>query len=202
MAAITYQDLFAIYRQEKGSNALCELPEGFDDGLQAMVEGLHEKSRTDAHALKELETAKKLAISIIQLRRQKIVLRAISAQDAKLMGANQREQDFYGHVQNVCQKQDLWLNKIIASRPQGPDAQNGGPKKSLKILQDVPQYSAADGKSYGPYKAGDIVELPKGEAKWMVEGKLAQEAGEKTNGANGNGEEKEGQKIVKIKVIT
>jgi DNA replication initiation complex subunit (GINS family) len=186
MAEITYQDLFAIYRQEKGSNALCELPEGFDESLRGMVSSLHSKSKSDAQALKELETARKLAISIIQLRRQKIVLRAVSSEDAKLMGANSREQDFYVHMKNMCSKQDLWLDKVISS-VQAKEEEKG----QVRILQPVPQYTASDGNAYGPFSAGDEALLPKTEAKWMVEGKIAQDIFEKPAGADkkeaGNG---------------
>jgi len=172
MATLVYQDLFAMYRQERGSNALSTLPDGFDESLENVIIELTKKSQTDPQALKELENTRKLAISIIGLRRQKIILRAINAQEAKLLGANQREQDFYEKILSICSAQDKWLNKLITSK--APEVVVIKTKK-IKMLKDVPQYTAADGKSYGPYATGEEIELAQTEAKWMVEGKLAQD---------------------------
>ena len=179
MAGITNQQLFALYREEKGSNALSQLPEGFDESLEKMVSGLAKQSREDPSALKELENARKLVISIVQLRRQKIMLRSIISEDSKITGANEREQEFYEKVQKICEEQDKWLKEAIGAK--NPTPAKDLPKKGVKILQDVPQYTASDGKEYGPFKIGDSVELPESEAKWMVEGKLAEVAAENTD---------------------
>lgn len=171
MAQITYQQLFAMYREEKSSNALSEIPVDFDDSLKNFMNELKTKSKSDPQALKELENSRKLAIALIQLRRQKIVLRAISAQEAKVMGANEREQQFYEQMRSLCEKQDDWLKTTIS--PKLPTTQTVQSIKKIKILKDIPAYAGADSKEYGPYSQGDEVSLPQNEAQWMVKGQMA-----------------------------
>jgi len=177
MTQITYQQLFSMYREEKGSNALSTLPENFDEDLREFIGGLKAKSATDPSALKELENSKKLAIALIGLRRQKIVLRAISSEEAKLMGANQREQDFYEQMKKLTTKEDAWLKETINTKPQRTQTQNTQNKKVV-ILKEIPKYTASNGEEYGPYVVGEKAVLPASEAEWMIEKKMA----EKTNG--------------------
>ena len=60
--------LFAYYRDEKSTNALGTLPGNFEEDLQEFVSVLKEKSKDDGQALKELDSAKKLILSLIRGR--------------------------------------------------------------------------------------------------------------------------------------
>ena len=171
MAAITYRDLFALYREEKGSNALAQLPEQFDESLEHMIGELSKRAKTDAQALKEFDNAKKLAVSLIRLRRQKIILRSISSEEARVLGANQREQEFYEKMQKLCASQDSWLNGLI--RAEAPSSEPVQSIKKIKILKSIPAYTGADSKEYGPYSQGDEISLPETEAEWMIKGNMA-----------------------------
>jgi DNA replication initiation complex subunit (GINS family) len=201
MVKITYQDLFSIYREEKGSNALVNISEDFDQSVDELISTISQKTNEDSQAIKELENAKKLIIQIIQLRRQKIIMRSISSQDAKLMGANEREQEFYEKMLRLCIEQDEWVRNLISQKrakvenssktlvrqdntTQRTDEQKhekddqkveqtNPNTQRLKFLQPVPAYAGADGKNYGPFEVGDIANMPENEAQWMIDKKMA-----------------------------
>jgi len=44
----------------------------------------------------------------------------------------------------------------------------------IRILSDVSPYKGLDGKEYGPFKFGEVVELPIEEIQWLVKEKLAE----------------------------
>ncbi len=201
MVKITYQDLFSIYREEKGSNALVNISEDFDQSVDELISTISQKTNEDSQAIKELENAKKLIIQIIQLRRQKIIMRSISSQDAKLMGANGREQEFYEKMLRLCIEQDEWVRNLISQKKvkvgnssktavqqenttqqayeqthendERKVEQTNQKMQKLKFLQPVPTYAGADGKNYGPFEIGDIADMPQNEAQWMIDKKMA-----------------------------
>jgi len=44
----------------------------------------------------------------------------------------------------------------------------------VRILKEVPAYKGADNIVYGPFKTGEVPELPASEAEWLVKGKFAE----------------------------
>ncbi len=41
-------------------------------------------------------------------------------------------------------------------------------KKQIKVIKYIEEYRGIDGNIYGPYRVGDIVELPNEEAEWLI----------------------------------
>ncbi|PIT84146.1 hypothetical protein COU37_04765 [Candidatus Micrarchaeota archaeon CG10_big_fil_rev_8_21_14_0_10_45_29] len=184
--ALTYEDLLSLHRAEKGTNALSSLPEGFDESLKQLLLETKERAASSTDGIKVLENARRASIALLSLRRQKILLRAI-ANDGKVEGATERENKFYSSVKKICNEEDEWIDEMAAARGksaylkkedenasenlQAAKNENNRAKilKKVRMIKDiVDAYRGADGESYGPFKAGHLVELPQSEAEWVI----------------------------------
>lgn len=190
-ALIDSNRLFQLYRDERMSNALLSLPEDFEGSLSQMVADLGKKQ--DAQAQKELESARRNAISLIQLRRKKLILRAASGSGgAEILGAAQKEMEFFAKVRELCKEEDEWVDCIIMQK----NAQVPVHGIFVVMAKDVPAYKGADGKDYGPYSAGQKVQMPKEEAQWMASKGMAEIGGKEKEALT------EDKQTRKIKIIT
>ncbi|MFH1306207.1 MAG: hypothetical protein ABIH83_00935 [Candidatus Micrarchaeota archaeon] len=169
-STLTYQQLFQLYRNEKETNALGKLPDEFEESLSFLVSSLNKKAEYEENVRKELENAKKIASSLMELRRRKLVLRAISNnEEGKIDGINGREEKFFENIREICGKEERWVESTVGEgRREGDE-----PAKKIKMMKDVPEYKGSDGKDYGPYSQGETVELAEKEAEWMVDRKMA-----------------------------
>ena len=79
------------------------------------------------------------------------------------------------------------LEEVKAEEAEGVQAEGSSaeekPEKTLKegyiqvlITEYVEAYRGLDGKVYGPYKRGEVVELPKEEGEWLVKAGMAKKA--------------------------
>ncbi|MFA5108572.1 MAG: hypothetical protein WC492_03525 [Candidatus Micrarchaeia archaeon] len=161
--SITFQQLFQFLREEKSTNALGTIPPDFEEGVKELLLSIANKAQNEPDAQKELENAKRAALTLMQLRRQKIVLRSSVNEKSLVQGATVAEQEFYNTVKKACDEQE---EKIIGITFAKKTVQIKNSKK-IKMIKEVPAYKGADGNDYGPFGIGQEVELPSQEAEWM-----------------------------------
>ncbi len=178
----TYRRLCDAYREERSSNALTRLDENFAGTLDALIKELMAKAADDPQAHRELENARKQAMAMMRLRRQKIIMRAITAQEGPEpdgLGANEHE--LYERMRALCVEEDGKLGATLYGKREGKAGAGGhgpGPNglatKRIKVLKEIPAYRGADMATYGPFAQGQEVNLPEAETGWMLKGGFAQ----------------------------
>lgn len=198
---LTYRRLCDLCREEKGTNNLIALPTDFEQSAATLIA----KMKGDADASGNLDAAHehlnavRLYSSLMRMRRQKIVFRAL--QDGvrhETAGMTDGEHALFDRMSAIILEEEkrsassinskipavaaraaalvgAEIPKAATAEQAGTASPSGGEFKKLRILKEVPSYRSADGITLGPYRIGDEVPLPPQEAEWMVRGRLAEE---------------------------
>ncbi|MCQ5340238.1 MAG: hypothetical protein NO483_00765 [Candidatus Methanomethylicia archaeon] len=136
-----YKKLIEIWLNEKNNKELQEIPQNFIEEMKIYLEKLKE-DKESLRKLNEIEIkrVKLLLEKIIKIRKEKIVLKSIES------------------AIDIFDEFIILLEKKTES-----------PKRILvRILQDVSSFIGIDGKTYGPYKAEDVVSLPSQNAEVLI----------------------------------
>lgn len=179
---ITYNDIYEAARKERYSEQLQSIPKNF---VVEFSKYLKEKKELLVNAedfsdsvmkiKKQLENAMTLFKELIIRRRKKIlnlVLIAtetgISKQDFENMLAIEKElfEELMKCMNLSDKKLESSLNNGVGEKEQMNDL--------ILFLNDVDEFMGLDGESMGPYKKGQIANIPKEVAKILVEGKKAE----------------------------
>ncbi|MCC6012934.1 MAG: hypothetical protein LM593_01020 [Candidatus Verstraetearchaeota archaeon] len=136
-----YKKLIEIWLNEKKSKELQEISQSFLEELRNYLEKLKE-DKESLRKLNEVEIkrVRLLLEKIIKIRKEKKALKSIES------------------ITDVFDEFILLLEKKTES-----------PKRILvRILQDVSSFIGIDGRTYGPYKAEDVVSLPLQNAEVLI----------------------------------
>jgi len=159
---LSYADVQRIFRTEKNSPTLSEIPSDFYEKTRALI------AKTEGEHREYLE---KVLVELHERRRNKIVLYALRYLDksAPPPHANPRELGlFEGVVDVVAENRDA----VLARTPEpSPEPQKTPPieKLSVRIIKPIPEIVGADSIEYGPFKEDDVAELPKDSARILIE---------------------------------
>lgn len=95
---ISYETIRSVHRNEKGSEALAKLPEGFFDAVRAWI--LRKQGSSNPDSIIELNNAKFLLEDIINRRGRKIVTAALRTMRGELPPQNMavEEQKFFDNI--------------------------------------------------------------------------------------------------------
>ena len=181
---LNYSQLRSIYRLERQSaTRLTRLQPDFYTLLRQYIEGEKEAvarawQEQDIQRLVLFANLVKLVNDIISIRQRKIVSLALASmfdeawEPDNLVGW---EKELYREVVDTVRRyRDMALSEIgLSEQSSAPvpveeeprEEQVGGEDKRLKtvrvkILKPVPEFIGSDFKTYGPYAAGEIVDLP------------------------------------------
>jgi DNA replication initiation complex subunit (GINS family) len=181
MEELSYDELRKIQARERASPVLQSLPEGFYASVRKLVEKKNEglKSNFSLTEAREYESILKVVEDIHERRRQKIVLRAMKS------GAGQEEIALTGEEAELFER----ISKAVAEDGDKFKIMIGGNEnkvgeekiKRIKILKNLPKFVGTDLKVYGPFKEGDITELPEKEAQLLVSRGIAEHMGGVSN---------------------
>ncbi len=173
-----------IQTDERASSALSRLPEDFYPSVQKKISGAREQlnknfSLADA---KEFENTLKVLRDIFTMREQKMLLRALAvaggARDGSALTAEEKEA--FDKVVFVLSEKNKWFEGLLEGRERAAeeerDARAGAGRSAMPVrfLVPMPAYVGSDGKNYGPFKAGELTELPEAEANLLVRRKAAE----------------------------
>jgi DNA replication initiation complex subunit (GINS family) len=176
---ITYQEVYDILRKEKYNEALQGLPENFLPELASYLEekkqvldkqGNNLFSDTIKATRKQLDNTISIIKEIFSIRNKKILNLAFTA---ALTGVSKRDTDSLLDYEKklfeltVAQLEEN--NKKILQYLDG----NFEKKKDLKNLfirfkQEVPSFLLPESGEIGPFRAGDIANLPKEVAEILI----------------------------------
>lgn len=182
---LSYDEIRRVYRLEKNTSKLVEVPEDFYNQLNEFIKTEKEnylKSLKDfsIEEARDFANLKKMVEEIFLLRQRKILNMALLSSrgnnDSKLAMAGPELKTF-SSVVAVLEKQQSVLEEMFqASTP----TKTAGEKAkeldlvSLRMLKEVPAFIGTDMKEYGPFSASQKVELPFSIAKLFLERKLAE----------------------------
>jgi len=186
---ITYQEIYDILRKEKYNEALQQLPKNF---LTEIASYLNEKkdivnreqkdselfSDTVRMTRKQLDNTLSIIKEIIAIRERKVLNLAFTA---ALTGISKRDtENLLEHEKELFEitvKKLEHNQKLVSEKLNG---KVGGDEKDLKNIlirfkEEVPAFLAAEGNELGPFKSGDVANLPQEIAEiLMADGKAVQ----------------------------
>jgi len=185
MADITYELLRKIQTDERAGSALSRLPEDFYPSVQKKISEARERlnknfSLADA---KEFENTLKVLRDIFTMREQKMLLRALAVAGGARDGSalTSEEKEAFDKVVAVLTEKNKWFEGLLEGREKAAEEEGGGVRsgagrsaRQVRFLVPIPSYVGADGKSYGPFKAGELAELPDAEANLLIRRRAAE----------------------------
>lgn len=158
MDELSYEEIRRIQAREKGT-LLSKLPENFFQLVVKLGEN-YKKGRN----IREYENFLKIVKYIISRREEKIVTAALNASkgvEAPLDMLNE-ERELYERIKGMVFSYEERMLSSVGER-----------RKSLLVLKDTDKFVGIDGKTYGPFKEGDGVEVPVSEAEALIKMKAA-----------------------------
>ncbi len=181
---ITYNDIYEAARKERYSEQLQQIPKNFvlefSKYLKEKRESLSKEGGDFSDSVvkikKQLENATTLFKELIIRRRKKIlnlVLIAtetgISKQDFENMLAIEKE--LFEGLMSCMDSSEKKMSEIINGQGKAEPVKSND---LVVFLEDVEEFLNLDGDKMGPYKKGDIANLPREIAKILSEGNKAQ----------------------------
>jgi len=180
---ISYPELYELLRKEKYNEQLGKLPKAFFREVAAYFEEkrkIANKSselfeETIAKTKKQLENAITIIKEIVTRRQKKIINMAliaaktgISKRDSENMLENERE--LFEEIIKRLEKEEARLEDVISGQHQEKDLKNS----LLRFTQDTGEFLGPDEKKLGPFRQGDIANLPKKVAEILINAGKAQ----------------------------
>jgi DNA replication initiation complex subunit (GINS family) len=166
---ITYSDLYDLLRKEKYNEQLQPLPKSFIKELSEYFEDKRKIAGKDddmsdvtAKTKKQLNEAVIVFKELVMRRQKKIINLAlvaaktgISKRDAENM--TEEEQKLFETIVNEIEKDEKLLASVISGMHEEKSLKNC----LVRFKQDIPAFLDADEHSLGPFKTGEIANLPK-----------------------------------------
>ncbi len=165
---VSYADVQSVYRSEKAGIELQKI----DDCFYYDAFGLLEKI-ADEHR----EYIKKLVEEIFERRRNKIVLAALRSGHKEPANMVPAEKIFYARImKDINEYRDI-LSGPDKTREEKTSAANTVLEKiRVRFLTQFPSIIGPDMVHYGPFKEGDMADIPIDNAKILIENEAAEEA--------------------------
>ena len=176
---ITYEELYEVFRKEKYSEVLQELPKKFvaefSDYLNEMKESSDEGQQdllSDSlhQSKKQFENAISIFKEIMLRRKKKVLNLVFIATETGIMKKDyenmlEHERAVFDKLVKAFEDGDKELNKLLRGQK---DIQEEF--KMVLFTQDVEEFVGHSGEAVGPFKTGELVNLDAGVAKIMVDG--------------------------------
>ena len=169
---LNYAKLREMQRSEISTSELCVVEENFYSQMRGFLEEKKGEAMDSQNLLviKEYENLRKIAKAIVNKRNEKLVLLALRGK-RETTGMTSEEADFLGHLSRAIEANESQLAFIF-------EEGNGSGKrdniKRVRLLKDISPYKGLDERVYGPFKAGEEVDLPAEEAQWLLKEKMAE----------------------------
>jgi DNA replication factor GINS len=165
---LTYDAIRKLAMDEKAAPKLNKLPEGFFENVRTYLDkkGKIAQSKSDRW---ELDSAKRWLQDLLDMRERKLLMIAQAfVRSGVLPGeVTPEEQEFFDRL--IEQIKDFHSTKkgILEGRKESLG--------SVAFLQDVPKFIGVNMRNYGPFKKGDVANIPEANAKLLVEKEAARE---------------------------
>lgn len=174
---ITYAELYELLRKEKYAEQLQQLPTNFFNEAASYFRDkkrISEKSdelfnESLAKTKKQLENAISILKELVTRRQKKVINIAfvasktgISKRDSENM--LEMEKKLFDSILKNLEEDDKVLVTIISGLDQGKDLKN----QLVRFTQETGEFLGPNSKKLGPFKPGDIANLPQRIAEILV----------------------------------
>jgi DNA replication initiation complex subunit (GINS family) len=172
---LNYSKLREMQRSEIASSELCAVNEDFYAQLKEFLTEKRKEALGSQNLLviKECENLRKIAKSIVNKRNEKLVLLALRGKK-DTSGMTAEETEFLSHLSKAIEENDAQLSFIFEEGNGKPAAAEKDNIKRVRLLKNISPYKGLDEKVYGPFKEGEVAELPHDEAQWLLKEKMAE----------------------------
>lgn len=184
---ITYNELYDALRKERYSERLQFIPKNFIKEVAIYLKDKKELADKENDDFSDaiLKTKKQFENSIaifkeLILRRKKKILElafiaaetGISKRDFENMLAIEKE--CFDEIMKILEKEDKKVAKIL----KGTDEDETPKNKMIVFINDADEFLDLEGKKLGPFKKGDVANLPEEIANILIVDKKAEIIGE------------------------
>ncbi len=185
MEIVTYESIRKIQKAEKVSKQLQKIPDGFFNAVKGWFE--YKEKKQDTSSLLEVKNARALTEELIGRREGKVVIAALHTVrgDSPPDNMSLDEQKLFDSIVNLLKsfREDtkgliygygnVLEGKIQDAKISIEDMKRG--KKTVKALTEISKFTDMDLNTYGPFKAGDMIEVPMEIAEILIKRKVAEE---------------------------
>jgi DNA replication initiation complex subunit (GINS family) len=154
------------------SSELCTVEEGFCLELKDFLEKKREEAVGSSNllVLREYENLRKIAKAIVGKRTEKVVLLALRGKK-EASGLTREEAHFLSKISGAIEENDAEMAVLFEEGGENGKKNN---IKRVKFIKDIDPYKGLDEKVYGPFRTGEIAQLPLDEAQWLLKEKMAE----------------------------
>lgn len=154
-----------IVNDEKAAKSLTSLPEGFFTDVKSYIENKSKISGKEE--VWELESIKRIVQDLLEVRERKLLSLSLSFIRSGVISDNMtsEEQEFFEIV--VKNIKDFQKKRKVSTE--------GEPRKlgSIALLDDLPEFVGIDMENYGPFRKGDVANIPEENANLLIDKKIA-----------------------------
>ena len=183
---LNYDELRRIYRLEKNTTRLVEVEEDFYNSLHDFIaqekkEYLNslKKDFSESNA-RGFSNLKKMVEELFSLRTKKVLSRALISshtQEGPDSHMALPEKEMFQSILKVLNKHQAMVLKAFSETAEVEKKSTKAKalnNLSIRIISDVPSFVGQDMKEYGPFKKGQVVDLPYKTAKLFVSRKIGE----------------------------
>lgn len=175
-----YEELFGIWKKERESKDLVQIPPDFYMHAAEYIKRLKEEERMlDKKTVKasllaeEHRNVKRMIRELIRMRYEKIVRMLARGEKPPADALAPQEERIISGSLNFAETfrslaKDVLQGRLSSSNPQEPHK-----RILVRFLKDIPSIVGADMKIYGPFKCEDVASLPIENAKILIKQELA-----------------------------
>ena len=168
---ITYELIRKIQREEQKQPKLTHLPDNFFDSVTSYLQQKRQLTLKDEKKVAlEVKNAERLVEDIFNRRERKIVNLSLLAARANIQPDNLTEEEkaFFEELTNIVKgRREKLLEQVFKAEKE---------LVSMVVFkEEVSAFVGADGKTYGPFRKGDVAKLPEENVKVLIERKMVEE---------------------------
>jgi len=179
---LSYDEIRRIHRLERNSSKLVQVDSEFYNSLS---EFLSAEKKDYLDSLKDFSSAKtrdfsnlkKMVEEIFSMRVKKILNAVLVASRTSEIDDSRmatQEKKMFKEIFSIMKKHTDLVDGVFASKAgsskEGKDLNN----LSVRVLSDIPEFIGTDMNEYGPYKKGEVVDLPLKIMKLLSEKKFVE----------------------------
>jgi len=167
---ITYNDIYEALRKERYSEQLQKIPKNFVQEVSIYIEekkSITEKSDdmfsdTIIKTKKQLENAVSIFKELMLRRKKKLLNLAFIAAETGISKRDYEnmlnfEKETFDKIMKSIEEGDKSMNDLMSGQEKSVEKKN----KMIIFLQDTEEFLGLAGEKLGPYKKGDMANLPR-----------------------------------------
>lgn len=165
---ITFELIRRIQREEQRVQKLTKLPQAFYESVRGYLQA--KRAMESGKTALEVKNAERLVEDIFNRRERKVLNAALITARTGIQPENltDEERQFFSSLLATVKDRRHLLENLKEKRQE--------PLQMLIMFkEDVPEFVAADEKTYGPFKKGDIAKLPEENMQLMIEQGVVEE---------------------------